>query len=57
MRYYFATRGDLLVFAVHHAGDRIEERVGRLPVGGAPLQRLRAYRGIERSPLMPGVPP
>lgn len=42
LRHYFASKADLLVFALHHAGDRIEERIGRLPASDRALGRLRA---------------
>jgi AcrR family transcriptional regulator len=42
LRYYFASKADLLVFALGHAADRIEQRIGRLPPGGTALGRLRA---------------
>ncbi len=42
IRHYFATKADLLVFALHHAGDRIEERVRRLPESASMLSQLRS---------------
>jgi AcrR family transcriptional regulator len=41
MRHYFATKAELLAFALRHAAERIEERIGRLPGGGTELERLR----------------
>lgn len=41
MRYYFATKGELLVFALRHAADRIEERIAALPADSTPLEHLR----------------
>lgn len=41
MRYYFATKGELLVFALRHAADRIEERIAALPAARTPLEHLR----------------
>jgi AcrR family transcriptional regulator len=41
MRHYFATKGELLAFALRHAAERIEERIERLPAGASPLSRLR----------------
>jgi AcrR family transcriptional regulator len=41
MRHYFATKAELLAFALGHAAERIEERIGRLPGGGTELERLR----------------
>jgi AcrR family transcriptional regulator len=41
MRHYFATKAELLAFALRHAAERIEERIGRLPRGGTELERLR----------------
>jgi AcrR family transcriptional regulator len=42
LRHYFASKADLLVFALRHAADRIEERIGRLPASGTVLGQLRA---------------
>jgi AcrR family transcriptional regulator len=42
LRHYFASKADLLVFALRHAGDRIEQRIARLPASGAALGQLRA---------------
>jgi AcrR family transcriptional regulator len=42
LRHYFATKDELLVFALGQAGDRIEERIGRLPASRTALGRLRA---------------
>jgi AcrR family transcriptional regulator len=41
MRHYFATKAELVAFALGHAAERIEERIGRLPGGGTELERLR----------------
>jgi AcrR family transcriptional regulator len=41
MRHYFATKAELLAFALRHAAERIEERIRRLPGGGTELERLR----------------
>jgi AcrR family transcriptional regulator len=42
LRHYFASKAELLVFALGQAGERIEERIGRLPTSGTALGRLRA---------------
>lgn len=41
MRYYFATKTELLVFALRHVGDRIEQRIARLSKQRTALERLR----------------
>lgn len=41
MRYYFASKNELLAFALAHVGDRIEERIAQLPSHGTPLAHLR----------------
>lgn len=41
MRHYFASKDESLVFAVHHVGDRIGERIERLPTQSTPLAHLR----------------
>jgi AcrR family transcriptional regulator len=42
MRYYFATKAELLAFGLRHAAERIERRIEQLPEEGTPLERLRA---------------
>ncbi|HKA94859.1 MAG TPA: TetR/AcrR family transcriptional regulator [Streptosporangiaceae bacterium] len=42
LRHYFASKDELLVFALGQAGERIEERIGRLPASGTAMGRLRA---------------
>ena len=42
MRYYFATKADLLVFALHYVSERIEERIGRQASDASALAALRA---------------
>jgi AcrR family transcriptional regulator len=42
MRYYFATKAELLAFALRHVADRIAERLARRALAGRPLERLRA---------------
>lgn len=42
MRYYFATKAELLAFALRHVADRITERLRRRPPAGRPLDRLQA---------------
>jgi AcrR family transcriptional regulator len=42
MRYYFATKAELLAFALRHVADRIAERLGRRALAGRPLERLQA---------------
>lgn len=51
LRYYFATKADLLVFALRHAGVRIEERIGRLPVQGTTRMGLLRAVIAELLPL------
>lgn len=42
MRYYFTTKAELLTFTVRTAGERLSERIGRLPGSGTVVDRLRA---------------
>jgi len=41
MRHYFATRSELLAFALRHAAHRIEDRIAALPAEHTPLEHLR----------------
>lgn len=41
MRYYFASKNELLGFALCHVGNRIEERIAGLPSDSTPLPQLR----------------
>lgn len=42
MRHYFATKADLLVFALGHVGDRIDARIAATPKPADALDGLRA---------------
>lgn len=53
MRYYFATKAELLAFALGHVADRIAERLERRARAGGPLDRLQAVL-IELLPLDEG---
>lgn len=53
MRHYFATKAELLVFALRHAADRIEERIAGLPADRTPLEHLREV-AAELLPLDAG---
>lgn len=50
MRYYFATKADLLLFALHHVSERIEERIRRQSCDVPALGALRAAV-VELLPL------
>ena len=50
MRHYFASKAELLVFAMQHAGDRVERRIAGLPAGHSGLEHLSEV-AVELLPL------